>query len=247
MRPPFRAQRWTLIIRRFTDFLVYEVDQDSNVVHIKSLGMPEPSEKKAKDQGEPVSGVNADVTSVEPSVIQESIKVEHVADASADTVDKKHGDSSNQTSSTVPWPDIFSTRLAPFLSAEKIEEVKQIFLEGPEPPFVSDAGWSGRLAAKANEDDGSGSIDIEENIETRRDGRKGSNKRGRDRGGRGGRGGKPVREDHRKVISEVRVLSPAHPTVLQTSRTTADCLEANAHQLSPNDTRIIRGKVGHRD
>ena len=237
MRPPFCAQRWTLIVRRFTDFLVYEVDQDSNVVHIKSLGMPEPPAKKAKDKGEPVSGV-------EPSVIQESIKVEDVADASADTLDKKHGDSSNQSSSTVPWPDIFSTRLAPFLSAEKIEEVKQMFLEGPEPPFVSDAGWSGRLAAKADENDGFGSIDIEENVETRRDGKKGSNKSGRDRGGRGGRGGKPVREDHRKVISEVRALSPPHPTVLQTSRTTADCLEANAHQLPPNDTRIIRRKVG---
>jgi len=179
--------------------------------------MPDPPAKKAKDQGEPVSEVNADVTSEEPSVKQESIEVKLVAEASADTVDKKQEDSSNQTSSTVPWPDIFSTRLAPFLSAEKIEEVKQMFLEGPEPPFVSDAGWSGRLAAKANENGGSGSMDIGEHVETRSDGRKGSNKRGRDRGGRGGRGGKPVREDHRKVISEVRVLSPAHPTVTDVS------------------------------
>jgi tRNA pseudouridine13 synthase len=226
--------------------LVYEVDQDSNVVHIKSLGMPDPPVKKAKDQGETVSEVNADVPSEEASVIQESIEVGPVVEASAGAVDKKHGDS---PSSTVPWSDIFSTRLASFLSAEKIEEVKQMYLEGPEPPFVSDAGWSGRLAAnlKSNENGGSGSMDIEENVETRRDGRKGSNKRGRDRGGRGGRGGKPVREDHRKVISEVRVPSPAHATVLYASRTTADCLEANAHQLSPNNTRIIRRKVGQRD
>lgn len=231
MRPPFCAERWTLIVQRFTDFLVYEVDQDSNVVHIKSLGMPEPPAKKAKDLGDPVSEVNADVTSEEPSVIQESTGAELVAEASADAVDKRDGGSSNQTSSTVPWPDLFSTRLAPFLSAEKIEAVKQMFLEGFEPPFVSDAGWSGRLAAKTNENGGSGSMDVEENVEARSDdrGKKGSSKRGRDRGGRGGRGGKPVREDHRKVISEVRVLSPAHATALQTSRTTANCLEANAH------------------
>jgi len=85
--------------------------------------MPDPPAKKTKDQGETVSEVNADVTSEELSVIQESIEVELVAGASADTVDEKHGDSSNQTSSTAPWPDIFSTRLAPFLPAEKIEEI----------------------------------------------------------------------------------------------------------------------------
>jgi len=211
--------------------------------------MPKSPTKNAKDLGEPVSDVNADVTSEEPFVIQGSTEVEPVAEASADAIDKKDGDSSNQTSSTVPWPDLFSTRLTPFLSAEKIEEVKQMFLEGPEPPFVSDAGWSGRSAAKANENGGSSSMDIGENVETRSDdkGKKESNKRGRDRGGRGGRGGKPVREDHRKVISEVRVLSPAHATVFQTPRTTADCLEANTHQLPPNNTRIIRRKIGQRD
>lgn len=246
MRSPFCAQRWTLIVRRFTDFLVYEVDQDSNVIHIKSLGMPQPPTKKAKDIGEPVSEDKADVTSEEPSVIQGSTEAEL---ASAEAIDKKDGDGSNQKSSTAPWPDLFSTRLAPFLSAEKIEEVRQMFLEGPEPPFVSDAGWSGRLAVKANESGGSGSMDIEENVETRIDdkGKKGSNKRGRDRGGRGGRGGKPVRGDHRKVISEVRVLSPAHAIVLKTPRTSADCFEANTHQLPPNDPGIIRRKIGQRD
>ena len=75
--------------------MVHEVDQDSNVVHIKSLGMPEPPAKKTKDQGETVSEVNADVTSEEPSVKQESIEVKLVAEASADTVDKKLEDSSN--------------------------------------------------------------------------------------------------------------------------------------------------------
>jgi tRNA pseudouridine13 synthase len=228
--------------------LVYEVDQDSNVVHIKTLGMPKPPAKKAKDVGEPVPEVNTDVTSGEPSVIKEGTEAGLDAKTSAEAVDKTHGDSSKQTPPTVPWPDSFSTRLALFLSTEKIEEVKQMFLEGPEPPFVSDTGWSGRLAARANESGASGSMDIEENIETRGndEGKKGSNKRGRDRGGRGGRGGKAVREDHRKVISEVRT-PPVDVTVLRTSCITANCLEANPHQLPPNHTRIIWRKVGHRD
>ena len=37
---------------RFTDFLVYEVDLDGNVVHIKSLEMPESSKKTKAAQGE---------------------------------------------------------------------------------------------------------------------------------------------------------------------------------------------------
>jgi tRNA pseudouridine13 synthase len=193
--------------------LVYEVDQDSNVIHIKSLEMPKPPAKKAKDVGDPASEVNTDVTSGGPSVAPENTEAEFGSEAPAGVVDETHGDSSQQKSSTVPWPDSFSTRLSPFLSTEKMQEVKQMFLEGPEPPFVSDAGWTGRLASKTNESAASGSVDIEKTVEMRSDtdGKKGNNKRGRDRGGRGGRGrgrgGRAIREDHRKVVSEVRNFS----------------------------------------
>ena len=202
----------SLTVRRFTDFLVYEVDQDSNVVHIKSLGMPAPSEKKAKIVGEPASEVNADAPSGEPTVRQ-GTETEIGTETSPGVPDKAPVESSKQDCSTEPWPESFTTRLSPFLSTEKIEEVKKVFLEGPEPPFVSDTGWSGRQTAKANESGGSGSMDVEENVETRKDngGKRGSSKRGRDRGGRGGRGGgKSAREDHRKVTSEVRPLSSYH-------------------------------------
>jgi tRNA pseudouridine13 synthase len=146
--------------------------------------------------------------------VKEGREPELGTEASAEALDKAHGEKSKQAS-TVPWPDSFTTRLAPFLSTEKIEEVKKLFLEGPEPPFVSDAGWSGRLAGKANESDASGSM---ESAETRKEdeGKRGSSRRGRGRGGRGGRGGKSIREDHRKVTSEVRSL-PAHVSTLQTS------------------------------
>jgi tRNA pseudouridine13 synthase len=226
----------SLTVRRFTDFLVYEVDQDSNVVHIKSLGMPPPPEKKAKNVGEPASEVNADAPSGEPTV-KEGIEAELETEKSPGAP----GESSKQASSTEPWPDSFTTRLSPFLSTEKIEEVKKMFLEGPEPPFVSDTGWSGRQAAKATDSGGSGSINVEENVEMRKEngGKRGSSKRGRDRGGRGGRGGgRSVREDRRKVTSEVRALL-IHITNLTMTCTTAYYLEGNAHQLPPINTRII--------
>lgn len=229
----------SLTVRRFTDFLVYEVDQDSNVIHIKSLGMPPPLEKKAKNVEEPASEVNADAPSGEPTV-REGTETELGTETSSEALDKVPGESSRQASSTEPWPESFTTRLSSFLSTEKIEEVKRVFLEGPEPPFVSDTGWSGRQNAKAKESGGSASMDVEENVEMRKDngGKRGSSKRGRDRGGRGGRGGgKSAREDHRKVTSEVRLY--AHIINLTMTCTTAYYLKGDAHQLPPNHTRII--------
>jgi tRNA pseudouridine13 synthase len=207
--------------------------------------MPAPSEKKAKNVGEPASEVNPDAPSGEPA--KESADAELGTETSPEALDNKApGESSKQASSTEPWPDSFTTRLSPFLSTERIEEVKKMFLEGPEPPFVSDAGWSGRQAAKANESGGSGSINVEENVETRKEsgGKRGNSKRGRDRGGRGGRGGgKSAREDRRKVSSEVRALL-AHIITFTMTCTIAYYLEGNAHQLPPIHTRIIQRKVG---
>jgi len=208
------TQRLTLTVQRFTDFLVYEVDQDSNVIHIKSLGMPELPSKKAKVEREPASEVIADVPSGEPSVIQGTPEVELGIEAPAEASNKADAP-------TVPWPDSFTSRLVPFLSLEKIEEVKVMFLEGPEPPFVSDTGWAGRQTAKVHESGNSSPKDIEDSSETTKEveGEKGRSKRGRDRGGRGGRGrrggrgGKQVREDHRQVTSKVRVSS-VHVVVL---------------------------------
>ncbi|KAI0304237.1 pseudouridine synthase [Russula brevipes] len=180
-----------IIKQRFTDFLVHEVDQDSNV--------------KAKDVEAPASTVNADLPPGELSGIQESSVAEPGTVTSPGAPGNTPRESSKQ--SAVPWSDLFTARLDPFLSTEKIEEVKTMFLEGPEPPFVSDSGWSGRLAAKANESGVPSAMDVDESVETRKedDGKKGNSKRGRGRsgrGGRGGRGGKPVREDHRKVTSD---------------------------------------------
>lgn len=115
-----------------------------------------------------------------------------------------------------PWPESFTARLSTYLSEEKIAAVKKMFLEGHEPPFVSDAGWGNR-PAKSEEGAGEAKAEApaepeEPAIEDARAGRGGRGGRGRGRGrGRGGRGGRGgggdrpgKREDTRKVLSDVR-------------------------------------------
>ncbi|KAJ7638956.1 pseudouridine synthase [Roridomyces roridus] len=161
-----------IIKQRFTDFLVYEIDQDSNVVHLKSVEKPEPPKGEATS-----APVPAEEASEEPDKTVEKGK------SKAPTADE-------------PWPEHFNTRLTEFLSEDAILKLKEMYLEGPEPPRVSDSGWASRPAA--------GSTPSEAPAEPE------PAKRGRDRGGRGGRGGRGRggrggraggREDHRKVLS----------------------------------------------
>ncbi|KDQ29347.1 hypothetical protein PLEOSDRAFT_1064122 [Pleurotus ostreatus PC15] len=105
-----------IIKQRFTDFLVFEVDQDSKVIHLKSLSMPDSSSKTPKES-----------TAAESSITQ-------VAASDAPTIAEP----------AEPWPESNNTALAPFLSEDAISKLKTMFLEGPTPPKVSDSGWGGR-------------------------------------------------------------------------------------------------------
>ena len=218
--------------------MVYEVDQDGNVIHIKSIGMPEPPAKKAKETAGASLVVDGDVPSPkEVSAAQELA----ATDSGTETLDTAQGDSAEQSSSHVPgvpWPDSFTTSLAPFLSAAQIEDVKTMFLEGRNPPFVSDAGWSGRVAPKANESgiSDSGGVKEEADTNTRKQDQATRGGGRRDRGGRGGRGGRgrrggrPVVEDHRKVTSDVRPVSTVGVYLMRMALCiTAYRLQADTH------------------
>lgn len=163
---------------RFTDFLVYEVDLDGKVIHLKSLEKPE-SPKKDEPIVEAIPEPSG-ATAVEP-----------------------------EPTSDEPWPEHFNAKLAPYLSEASILQLKEIVLQGREPPRVSDSGWGARVP-KADTAEGEPTEPVVEAPATR----------GRDRGGRGGRGargGRPAgREDTRKVFSEVRrfpqpPILPYHP------------------------------------
>lgn len=213
-------------IYSFTDFLVYEVNQDSEVVHVKSLEMPRSdrkkentdaggSEEQATDAAELQAGSSAaastdPVSYVDPAPTEPSAPVE--------TIDPDSG-----------WTPHFDDVLKPYISEVVIAQLKQLFEEGVEPPFVSvsDSGWAGRQAKTTEpstentasettsiQDEKVGDDGVEKTDSAR--GGKRDRGRGRDRGGRGGRGrggGRAGggRVDNRKVISDVR---PPHDDAL---------------------------------
>lgn len=100
------------------------------------------------------------------------------------------------------WSEDFTAVLEKFLSPQVMDKLKQMYEEGPEPPFVSDSGWGGRQQKQE------GSEVVEEPpAETtpkrgRGRGREGRGGRGRDGGARPGK-----REDTRRVLTEVRNFS----------------------------------------
>jgi tRNA pseudouridine13 synthase len=199
------------ICRRFTDFLVYEVDLDYNVIHIKSLDIPASSPNKGEDTTSATPVVKA--TAMEGIEDHDDIDPEPAGDPSdttpsstVETYPEKGKSKERKAELTKPWPDRFTTALTPFLSAEAIEHVKTMFLEGPEPPRVSDSGWRGRPARPPETDVPAGSSVPEPTQAEEDTGRRGKDRNGRGGkgGGRGGRAGR--REDNRKVLSNVRLL-----------------------------------------
>ena len=191
--------------------MVFEVDQDSNVVHIKSLEKPQ-SSKKA-----PEESPSADAAAEGKSTESEADVTAAVVDEPSEPVqtEVKEPDAAPEE----PWPATFNEKLSSFLTPTAIEDLKKIYLEGPEPPLVSDNGWAGRAAKKTEEETADGSIStptVEEPKpeEPKPRGARERGGRGRDkRGGRGGRGGGRggnSREDTRKVVSEVRSLGRSY-------------------------------------
>ncbi|KAJ3789478.1 pseudouridine synthase [Lentinula aff. detonsa] len=183
-----------IIKQRFTDFLVNEVDLDGNVIHLKSLGMPEPS-KKYPTEIPPSSDLANEVQS------NEVVPADEVTTTTLDTAD-------SVKKSNEPWPESFNAELASYLSETAIAQLKEMFLQGPEPPRIPDSGWGGRTGkASGAEEPSSSTAEVPPSeLESNDRGKRGRG-RGRDRGGGrggrgGGRGGDPRREDHRKVVSE---------------------------------------------
>ncbi|OSX60298.1 hypothetical protein POSPLADRAFT_1075036 [Postia placenta MAD-698-R-SB12] len=218
-----------IIKQRFTDFLVYEVDLDGNVIHVKSLTKPESSPKKKEDtkenhpaaeEGAPSAQPTSDSTNGPvPPTTEPSEKADESTEAAENVVAEMAGTpnaapncESSQTQNE-PWPEQFTAKLTAFLSEETVVKIKELYLEGPEPPFVSDSGWGGRQAKPAEDDNKPEGEDTPAAPEApEEEPKQGRGKRGRDRGvrggrgargGRGGRGGRPgAREDHRRVLTD---------------------------------------------
>lgn len=96
------------------------------------------------------------------------------------------------------WSDALDAKLEPFLSSESIDQLKEMYLQGPDPPPSSTGGASGSQGDNSQAD-----ISLEKSVEDPHQGRG----RGRGRGGRGGRGSRGARrgghvEDTRRVASK---------------------------------------------
>lgn len=211
MRESPRAVAAILTAHRFTDFLVNEVDLDHQVVHIKSLGLPE--SKKDKTASSVVAEESIDTSTREVTDVQGSTTSEQAGSSnirqSDDTVVPNVGGEEHESEvavdDEVSWDDTFESSLSPFLSESSIVELKKMYLDGPEPPRVSDNGWVSKVH-KISEDVGISEQDQATGVQSSNT-RRGKNRdarggRGRQRG-RGGRSQGNEREDHRKVLSEV--------------------------------------------
>ncbi|KAF8138435.1 tRNA pseudouridine synthase D [Boletus edulis] len=196
--PPIRG----IIKQRFTDFLVNEVDLDHQVVHIKSLGLPESKkDKTARDTADVSTQGAQDCDTNEqagPSKICQS------NNSVAPNVGEEH---ESVADDQVTWDETFESSLQPFLSEASIAELKKMYLEGPEPPRVSDKGWVSRVHTQSEDVEISeqGALPHQDNVvqssNTKRGKHQNRDGRGRQRG-RGGRSEGSGREDHRKVLSE---------------------------------------------
>ena len=185
------------------------MDLQGQVVHLKSIDEPKLPSKTA----DITSNESQDQVSGTSDAVSESPK-DHTIHTSPPTSTGKV----KETSSDVPagsveaWPTDFTEKLTPLLSHTVVDKLKELYLEGPEPPFVSDGGWQDRQSKPGNgtaEDDATAEPSASKTLESqhprRKDnmrGRRGKDKIGRGRGGKGARGG---RQDNRKVLSDVRI------------------------------------------
>ncbi|THG97146.1 hypothetical protein EW026_g4807 [Hermanssonia centrifuga] len=138
-----------IIKQRFTDFLVFEVDLDSNVIHLKSLEKPESSPQKKPVVVETKIATEVDSSnSIDFSSTPDVEKTEKTQPSEGVTSVSKDSKTEEGTGKTTdvkpneeistesePWPERFTTALKPFLSEDLIDRVKNLYLEGPEPPF----------------------------------------------------------------------------------------------------------------
>lgn len=126
------------------------------------------------------------------------------------------------------WSEAYDTALAPLLSESAILQVKEMFVQGIEPPFVPDSGWGSRKAVAIDVPGASAAASAPVPVEEV------AAPKGRDRGGRGGRGGRGdrgrgrgrggrsnggdqrpgKREDTRRVITDVSLFSRLHRSLV---------------------------------
>lgn len=193
----------------FTDFMVFEVDMQHQVVRLKSIVEP-PQLSKVGDEDIPPPRENVENKS---SLLNVTAAVE---DQIAKIPDEKGPclEANTKSTETEPWPLHFNDSLTPFLSVSALEELKLMFLQGSNPPFGKDRAESDPLDSSMGPVQNVTDAQQEKPVDTAtlmEKAQEGDNSRknGNDRRKRGRGGGTRAsgKKDNRKVISEVSLIS----------------------------------------
>lgn len=205
---------------RFTDFLVYEIDQQHNVLRLQNISKPDepitpkPEENHAINPGAPIVTAFVSGGAAESDAGAESGAIAGVSDPSqtgstaAGTSVTTEFTGASGSADDKPWPERFTSRLSLHLSLDAIEQLKQMFLEGPTPPLSSvgdpvECPAPTPIPIPTNSPSPApalGNREIKYGERVGRGGRGGSGVRGRTTGRERP---KPTHEDHRKVVSDV--------------------------------------------
>ncbi|KAF9646008.1 tRNA pseudouridine synthase D [Thelephora ganbajun] len=227
--PPIQA----VIKQRFTDFLVFEIDQNDRAVHLKSLAPPEPSS---------VLGASNSVASQESTSHTPQPQAKPSSDPALVPEVTEDVSAPIEVQEGYVWSKAHTTVLEEFLSPPVMDKLKQMYEEGPEPPFVSDSGWGGRQAKQEESE-------VVEEAPAEATSKRG---RGKGRGGRGGHGrdrgprtGK--REDDRKVVTEPiadkAVRTELHKAIRQLFKGNLDSETETTPKNDDDGSRISIGWV----
>ena len=178
------------------------------MLHLKSLEPPEPSL---------VPGAPNDVLPQENTSPTPQPPATSTPDPTPIPEDTKDAPVRIEVQDGHNWSEEYTAVLDKFLSRQVIEKLRKMYEEGPEPPFVSDAGWGSRQARQEESE-------IVEETPVPTTSKRG---RGRGRGGRGGRGGNRSlragrREDTRRVVTEVCTSYPRIHVAEQGAQPIAD-------------------------
>jgi len=173
--------------------LVFEIDQNDRAVRLKSLEPPEPSSVSETSNDAPPQGSTSPDPESQTAHSSDPAPIPEVTGDLSTPIGVQEG---------YVWSEDFTSALEKFLSPPVMDKLKQMYEEGPEPPFISDSGWGGRQTRQDESE-------VTEEPPAETTSKRG---RGRGRGGRGGRGrdsgaraGK--REDFRRIVTEVRPFS----------------------------------------
>lgn len=206
-----------IVKQRFEDFMVYEVDTEGEIVHLKEMGMPEdpfnkPKEKKPEEKekdtvveeeeaGNGPATAEASTSTTTPATLEVPAPAEAEPEVTVEDSAEDLPIELQRLAGNKQWTHSTTRALLPLLPSTAITALHDLLLEGRTPPRPppeaerpSDGGWGGmkrRDHAKEEEEAMNEAANGEPVVLL--SGREKYQNQGRDRGrgrGRGVRGGR---------------------------------------------------------